>query len=108
MVGAVAINSGLTNILCWSAGECGVQLCPFWNFACESYGCINMKRFCDGYPDCPDGSDERIIATEGNKIDPFILMLGVARKKIEKKDKFYLQLLEINLSIIGQNHLSFK
>ena len=35
-----------------------VKECPGFMYSCEDGACVPMRDECDGYPDCPDGSDE--------------------------------------------------
>ena len=37
--------------------------CDDWDFDCGQGQCINMRKFCDGRVDCPNGRDE-ILATK--------------------------------------------
>lgn len=54
------INSLCTMYLCLEGGEsCG----PF-EFQCRGGGCVESIKHCDGYFDCPDGSDEIMCTSE--------------------------------------------
>ena len=41
----------------WSVSDAG--MCDVLEFQCGDGMCIDIRRKCDGYQDCSDGSDEQ-------------------------------------------------
>lgn len=39
--------------------DCNIAECEIFEFRCQFMGlCMDIVRWCDGYNDCPDNSDE--------------------------------------------------
>ena len=65
LVGVQFVRGLLFVVSIFADFRCGDQppKCPYWQFHCQSGHCLSMSKFCDGYQDCPDGSDERLVSS---------------------------------------------